>query len=74
MIYSKKTGEMILTDWPEAKDGKNVLVARQKNAKIVLVPKGQPYSEGCQLVTVDEAKSSEAVTKPAAPPRAQPVQ
>ena len=74
MIYSKKTGEMILTDWPEAKDGKNVLVARQKNAKIVLVPKGQPYSEGCQLVTVDEAKSSEAAAKPAAPPRAQPVQ
>jgi hypothetical protein len=74
MIYRKKTGEMILTDWPEVQDGKNVLVARQKNAKIVLIPKGQPYSEGCELLTLDEAKSNGAAAKPAAPPRAQPVQ
>ena len=74
MIYRKKTGEMILTDWPEVQDGKNVLVARQKNAKIVLIPKGQPYSEGCELLTLDEAKSNGAAAKPAAPPRAQLVQ
>ena len=74
MIYRKKTGEMILTDWPEVQDGKNVLVARQKNAKIVLIPKGQPYSEGCQLLTLDEAKSNGAAAKPTPPPRAQPVE
>lgn len=75
MIYEKKTGQMILTDWPEAQDGKNVIVAREKNAKIVIVPNGQSYGTNTKVLTMEEAKARTGGTpapEAAAPPKTAP--
>ena len=75
MIYDQKSGNMVLTDWPEAQEGNNVIVGTRKDAKIVLVPNGKSYNEGCTLRDLGEPKApkSKAAGPPAAP-RAQPVQ
>lgn len=70
MIYDKQSGNMVLTDWPEAQEGNNVIVGTRQDAKIVLVPNGKSYSEGCTVRDLGEPKPERA--EAAAPPRAQP--
>lgn len=81
MIYDRKTDEMLLTDWPEAQDGVNVVTGTRKDAKIILVPKGKTRFEDCTLTDVGDSKTARATpsaetTRPASPvpaPRAVPV-
>ena len=72
MIYDKRSGNMVLTDWPEAQEGNNVIVGTRQDAKIVLVPNGKSYSEGCTVRDLGEPKPDR--TDAAAPPRAQPAE
>ena len=81
MIYDKKTGNMILTDWPEAQDGKNIITGTRKDARIVLVLNGKSYGEGCTVRDLGEAKAGKTDkpanpagapgSDPASPPKAQ---
>lgn len=69
MIYDKKSGEMLLTDWPEGQDGDKVMVGTRKDSKIILVPEGQTRFENCTLLGPGDSKP--AKTAPPAAPRAQ---
>lgn len=82
MIYDRKTDEMILTDWPEAQEGNQIIVGTRKDARIILVPKGRTRFEGCTLRDLGDGKMASAGTSTppppapapaAAPPRAVPV-
>ena len=64
MIYDKKSGTMILTDWPQAQVDGNVITGVTKDAKIILVPEGQPRTENCRVEQYDQAA---APTSPAEP-------
>jgi len=74
MIYDKKSGNMILTDWPEAQDGTNVITGTRKDARIVLVPNGKSYSEGCTVRDLGAPKpeKTDKPAKPAGAPAAAP--
>ena len=74
MIYDKQSGNMVLTDWPEAQEGNNVIVGTRQDAKIVLVPNGKSYSEGCTVRDLGDPKAERAPAAAATPPRAQPAQ
>lgn len=74
MIYDRKTDEMILTDWPEAQEGDQIIVGTRKDARIILVPKGRTRFEGCTLRDLGDGKTASTPPPPAAaPPRAVPV-
>ncbi len=78
LIYDKKSGRAVLTDWPQVQQGKTLWVATKKDATITIVPKGQPFSEGCRIETLEDnkppataPKTADATPKsPAAPPKA----
>ena len=74
MIYDKQSGNMVLTDWPEAQEGNHVIVGTRQDAKIVLVPNGKSYSEGCTVRDLGDPKAERAPAAAATPPRAQPAQ
>ncbi len=73
MIYDRKTDEMILTDWPEAQEGDQVIVGTRKDARIILVPKGKTRFEHCTLRDLGDGKTASTPPPAAAPPRAVPV-
>ena len=62
MIYDKKSGTMILTDWPQAQVEGKVITGKSKDAKIILVPDGEPRMENCRIEGFDQPAA------PAAPP------
>lgn len=78
MIYDKKSGTMILTDWPQAQVEGKVITGKSKDAKIILVPDGEPRVENCRIEgyeTPDTAPAAASTGPPAAAPvpRATPV-
>lgn len=75
MIYNSKTDEMVLTDWPEAQEGNQMIVGTRKDAQIILVPKGRTRFIHCHLREIPERKTARSpeASAPAAP-RALPVE
>lgn len=66
MIYDKKSGTMILTDWPQAHVDGNLIIGKSKDAKIILVPDGEPRTENCRI------EGYEQPAAPSKPPAAAP--
>ena len=64
MIYDKKSGTMILTDWPQAQVEGKVITGKSKDAKIILVPDGEPRVENCRI----EGFNAPAPAVPSPPP------
>jgi hypothetical protein len=67
MIYDKKSGTMILTDWPQAQVEGKVITGKSKDAKIILVPEGEPRVENCRIEGYDEPVPAAPKGTPAAP-------
>ena len=70
MIYDKKSGTMILTDWPQAQVEGKVITGKSKDAKIILVPNGEPRVENCRIEGFDApaTPAPSSGTTAAAPP------
>jgi len=45
---------MILTDWPQAQVEGKVITGKSKDAKIILVPEGEPRVENCRIEGYDQ--------------------